>query len=160
MVTGKFTISNIPYYRLKQPGIVQNSTGERQKKIMNVYIYDVMSLHHIYISLFETVNTNWFFSLKFPDIYVCMVSATHNVSAKGFYVAMVSTTVETKNPEAELKPGLDLLGEIREKYVSLLLLIIVIIIVTIVTEAQICMYTDDHGYNLALITTCICLWWS
>ena len=82
------------------------------------------------------------------------------MSAKGFYVAMVSTTVETKNPEAELKPGLDLLGEIREKYVSLLLLIIVIIIVTIVTEAQICMCTDDHGYNLALITTCICLWWS
>lgn len=55
-----------------------------------------------------------------------MVSATHNVSAKGFYVAMVSTTVETNNPEAELKPGLDLLGEIREKYVSLLLLLIVI----------------------------------
>lgn len=55
-----------------------------------------------------------------------MVSATHNVSAKGFYVAMVSTTVETNNPEAELKPGLDLLGEIREKYVSLVLLLIVI----------------------------------
>lgn len=55
-----------------------------------------------------------------------MVSATHNVSAKGFYVAMVSTTVETNNPEAELKPGLDLLGEIREKYVSLLFLLIVI----------------------------------
>ena len=54
-----------------------------------------------------------------------MVSATHNVSAKGFYVAMVSTTVETNNPEAELKPGLDLLGEIREKYVSLVLLLIV-----------------------------------
>ncbi|XP_074609182.1 rab GDP dissociation inhibitor beta-like [Acropora palmata] len=52
------------------------------------------------------------------DIYVCMVSATHNVSAKGFYVAMVSTTVETNNPEAELKPGLDLLGEIREKFIS------------------------------------------
>ena len=54
-----------------------------------------------------------------------MVSATHNVSAKGFYVAMVSTTVETNNPEAELKPGLDLLGEIREKYVSLVLLLII-----------------------------------
>lgn len=52
------------------------------------------------------------------DIYVCMVSDAHNVCTKGFYIAMVSTTVETDNPEAELKPGLDLLGPILEKFVS------------------------------------------
>jgi len=46
-----------------------------------------------------------------------VVSFAHNVAAKGFYIAIVSTTVETSNPEAELKPGLDLLGEIKEKYV-------------------------------------------
>ena len=33
---------------------------------------------------------------------------------------MVSTTVETDNPEAELKPGLDVLLPIEDKYVSLL----------------------------------------
>lgn len=52
------------------------------------------------------------------DIYVCMVSATHNVCAKGFYLAIVSTTVETSNPEEELAPGLMLLGNILEKFVS------------------------------------------
>jgi len=52
------------------------------------------------------------------DIYVSCVSATHMVAAKGFYVAMVATTVETSNPEAEIKPGLDLLGPIKEKFVS------------------------------------------
>ncbi len=31
---------------------------------------------------------------------------------------MVSTTVETSNPEAELAPGLKLLGSIEEKFVT------------------------------------------
>ena len=33
-------------------------------------------------------------------------------------MAIVSTTVETSAPENELRPGLDLLGNIREKFVS------------------------------------------
>ena len=49
------------------------------------------------------------------DIYVSCVSATHNVTAKGFYLVLVATTVETDQPELELKPGLDLLGSIKEK---------------------------------------------
>ncbi|XP_017788372.1 PREDICTED: rab GDP dissociation inhibitor beta [Habropoda laboriosa] len=52
------------------------------------------------------------------DIYVSLVSHTHQVAAKGWFIAMVSTTVETKNPEAEIKPGLDLLGPIRQKFIS------------------------------------------
>lgn len=52
------------------------------------------------------------------DIYICMVSYTHNVASKGYFLALVSTTVETANPEAELKPGLDLLGPIEQKFVS------------------------------------------
>ncbi|XP_074033153.1 GDP dissociation inhibitor [Leptinotarsa decemlineata] len=52
------------------------------------------------------------------DIYVSLVSYTHQVAAKGWFIAMVSTTIETDNPEAEIKPGLDLLGTIRQKFVS------------------------------------------
>jgi Rab GDP dissociation inhibitor len=52
------------------------------------------------------------------DIYVCCVSYTHQVAAKGFFIAMVSTTVETSEPEKELRPGLDLLGPVIEKFVS------------------------------------------
>lgn len=53
------------------------------------------------------------------DIYVCCVSSAHNVTSPGKYLAIVSTTVETNNPEAELKHGLDLLGPIREKFISI-----------------------------------------
>ncbi|KAA0202818.1 hypothetical protein HAZT_HAZT002867 [Hyalella azteca] len=52
------------------------------------------------------------------DIYVSMVSYTHQVAAKGWFVALVSTTVETADPEAEIKPGLDLLGPIKQKFVT------------------------------------------
>jgi len=52
------------------------------------------------------------------DIYVSMVSYAHHVAAHGHFVAMVSTTVETDNPELEIKPGLDLLGPILQKFVT------------------------------------------
>ena len=39
------------------------------------------------------------------------------MAAKPYYIAIASTTVETGNPEAELKPALDLLGPVIEKYV-------------------------------------------
>ncbi|KAI0936497.1 Rab GDP dissociation inhibitor alpha, variant 3 [Taiwanofungus camphoratus] len=52
------------------------------------------------------------------DIYVAMVSSTHNVCAKDVYVAIVSTIVETDSPEQEIVPGLQLLGTIYDKFVS------------------------------------------
>ncbi|RWS17142.1 Rab GDP dissociation inhibitor beta-like protein [Dinothrombium tinctorium] len=52
------------------------------------------------------------------DIYVSLVSYTHQVAAKGWFIASVSTTVETSNPQTEIKPGIDLLGPIMHKFVS------------------------------------------
>ncbi|KAI0788519.1 rab GTPase activator [Abortiporus biennis] len=52
------------------------------------------------------------------DIYIAMVSSTHNVCSKDVYVAIVSTIVETSTPEREILPGLQLLGPIYEKFVS------------------------------------------
>lgn len=49
------------------------------------------------------------------DIYVAMISSTHNVCAKDVYVAIVSTIVETDKPELEIAPGLNLLGPIHDK---------------------------------------------
>ena len=46
------------------------------------------------------------------DIYVCFISSMQKVCPKDWYIALVSTTVETANPEAELKAGLDLLGDV------------------------------------------------
>ena len=53
------------------------------------------------------------------DIYVCMVSSTHQVASAGRYIAIASTTVETANPIAELAPGIALLGDILERYLIL-----------------------------------------
>eukprot|EP00919_Chromeraceae_sp_WS-2016_P015138 GHVR01035586.1.p1 GENE.GHVR01035586.1~~GHVR01035586.1.p1 ORF type:complete len:464 (-),score=69.64 GHVR01035586.1:21-1412(-) len=54
------------------------------------------------------------------DIYVMMVSGVHHVCTNGTFVAIVSTTVETNDPEAEILPALTLLGinNIKEKFVS------------------------------------------
>jgi len=52
------------------------------------------------------------------DIYICCVSHTHQVAAKNWYIALVATTVETDNPEKELRPGLDLLGTIKKQFTS------------------------------------------
>lgn len=47
-----------------------------------------------------------------------MVSSSHAVCAKGLYIAMISTTVETDKPELEIRPALDLLGDILEMFVQ------------------------------------------
>lgn len=49
------------------------------------------------------------------DVYVCAVSYTHFVASKPYFIAIVSTTVETEKPEREIQVGLDLLGPISEK---------------------------------------------
>lgn len=51
-------------------------------------------------------------------MYVFCCSYAHNVAATNKWIAFVSTTVETASPEAELAPGLALLGPIDEKFVS------------------------------------------
>merc|ERR1712137_205521 len=56
------------------------------------------------------------------DIYVTMVSSSHNVVPKGFYLAIVSTTVESGNPESECLPGLNYL-EISWKDLLLFLML-------------------------------------
>lgn len=53
------------------------------------------------------------------DIYITMVSSDHAVCAKGLYIAIISTTVESNNPEAELEPALKLLGNVLEMFVSI-----------------------------------------
>ena len=45
-----------------------------------------------------------------------MFSIFDQVASKGWFVAMISTNVETDNPEAEIQPGLNLLGPIKQKF--------------------------------------------
>lgn len=53
------------------------------------------------------------------DVYVMCISSEFHVVPKGKFVAIVSTNIETDNPEKELQPGLDLLGPIEQKFVSI-----------------------------------------
>ncbi|PVU98358.1 hypothetical protein BB559_001646 [Furculomyces boomerangus] len=50
------------------------------------------------------------------DIYIASVSSTHCVVPKNFWVASVSTIVETDNPIAEIEMGIKLLGPIKERF--------------------------------------------
>ena len=100
---------------------------------MWIICFDVLSLLQIIIPQ-KQVGRN-------SDIYVTMVSYTTQVSShlakkkrylinyihflclpqvasKGWFVAMVATTVETANPEAEIQPGLNLLGPIKQKFLQ------------------------------------------
>lgn len=52
------------------------------------------------------------------DIFVCSVSSTHNVSARGVYIAIVSTKLEKNQPEEEMAPGLNLLGNVMQRFTS------------------------------------------
>merc|ERR1712216_75910 len=47
-----------------------------------------------------------------------MVSSVHNVCKKGMYIAIISTNVETNKPEDEIKPALDLIGSIKESFIT------------------------------------------
>jgi len=52
------------------------------------------------------------------DIFVCSVSSSHAVSARGIYIAIVSTKMETGKPEEEVAPGLALLGHIMQRFTT------------------------------------------
>lgn len=60
-----------------------------------------------------------YYFLLHADIYISVVSFAHNVASDGMYIATVSTTAETTNPEKELQPGLELLEPIMHKLVTL-----------------------------------------
>jgi len=47
-----------------------------------------------------------------------MVSSVHNVCKKGMHIAIVSTMVETNNPEKELEPGMNLIGSVKETFTT------------------------------------------
>jgi len=51
------------------------------------------------------------------DIYITAVSSSHMVAPGGKFIAMVSTKIETNDPQAECVPALKLLGNILEKFV-------------------------------------------
>jgi len=52
------------------------------------------------------------------DIFVCSVGSAHCVAARGVYIAIVSTKMESDKPEEELAPGLNLLGQVMQRFMT------------------------------------------
>jgi Rab GDP dissociation inhibitor len=50
------------------------------------------------------------------DIFVCSLGNSHSVSAKGVYIAIVSTKMEGSDADKEVVPGLALLGNIMQRF--------------------------------------------
>mmetsp|Transcript_129919 Transcript_129919/g.183245 ORF Transcript_129919/g.183245 Transcript_129919/m.183245 type:complete len:122 (+) Transcript_129919:1096-1461(+) len=53
------------------------------------------------------------------DIFILMMSNVHQVCKKGLYIAIITANVETNQPEAELKPAFDVLGPVKEKFITI-----------------------------------------
>ena len=50
------------------------------------------------------------------DIFIACLNSTHCVCKKGYYLAIISTVVETANPLDEIKPAMDIVGETLETF--------------------------------------------
>jgi Rab GDP dissociation inhibitor len=52
------------------------------------------------------------------DIYIMTVSSEHAVCKEGYYLAIISATQETSKPEAELQVAMDIIGPVKEKFMT------------------------------------------
>ena len=59
------------------------------------------------------------FIKKFIDIFIASLSYIHSVCQKGYYLAIISTMVETNDPVSELKPAFDVIGDVLETFVTI-----------------------------------------
>lgn len=53
------------------------------------------------------------------DIFIMLVSDIHQVCKKGFWVAVISTDVETNDPHSEIKAAFDIIGDPCEMFVTI-----------------------------------------
>lgn len=88
--------------------------------------------------------------LVHADIYISVVSYSHNVAAEGVYIATVSTMAETTNPEKEIQPGLDLLEPIVQKLVMLIQSLI-----SLLKYMKTLIEVSYHHSDLFLSVTCL-----
>jgi len=52
------------------------------------------------------------------DIFIATLNYIHCVCMKGYYLAIISTVVETNNPLEELNPAFTVIGKVLEKFIT------------------------------------------
>ena len=50
------------------------------------------------------------------DIFIAVLNSTHSVCKKGYFLAIISTNVETDKPEQEIEPAMQIIGPVLEKF--------------------------------------------
>jgi Rab GDP dissociation inhibitor len=103
---------------ISDPSYVQGTTGNIKSK--GKVIRSICVMDHPIPNTKDATSCQVIIPQKqtgrHSDIFVNMVSYAHAVCSQGLYVAMVSTSVETSEPEEEIQPALDLLGDIMEQF--------------------------------------------
>ena len=77
-----------------------------------------MQVFHALLPFLSIITSSCHLTFIFWIItrYVFCCSYSHNVASKGKFIAFVWAQAESDNPEAELKPGIDLLGPVDELF--------------------------------------------
>lgn len=73
---------------------------------------------HLIIRMFQIFNLKNNSLNKLLDIFIACLSYIHSVCKKGYYLAIISTMVETNDPVSELKPAFDIIGDVLETFVT------------------------------------------
>lgn len=107
----KIVIGDPTYF----PSKVQR-TGERVIRAICILNHPVPNTHDL-DSLQIVIPQNQV--KRKHDIYIAVVSSTHNVCPKGYYLAIVSTIIETDNPHVELEHAFKLLGPRLDTLISI-----------------------------------------
>lgn len=53
------------------------------------------------------------------DIFIAVLNWTHCVVKKGYYLAIISTVVETDKPTEELKPAFEVIGDVLDTFITI-----------------------------------------
>jgi len=57
--------------------------------------------------------------ILFSDIFIATLNHTHCVCQNGYYLAIISTVVETDKPIDELAPAFKVIGDVLETFVTI-----------------------------------------
>ena len=50
------------------------------------------------------------------DIFIAVLNSTHSVCKKGYFLAIISTNVETDDPVKEIEPAMNIIGPVLETF--------------------------------------------
>ncbi|KAI0463754.1 Rab GDP dissociation inhibitor alpha [Komagataella kurtzmanii] len=113
---GKFTGVRTKEGVAKAPIVIADPTyfPEKVKKVGQKVIRAICILNHPVPNTHDTDSAQIIIPQnqigRKNDIYIAVVSHSHNVTAKNQYLAIISTVIETDRPHVELEPAFKLLG--------------------------------------------------